>query len=100
MPEEIHSAPKAATKKPKPAELMMHVKIYAPYRVYFDGEAESVSGVNNTGPFDILPKHHNFMALLPPGEIIVRTPHGEEKIRISRGIMHVKADKVIVFLDV
>lgn len=78
----------------------MHVKVYAPFKVYFDGIAESISAANDTGPFDILPKHHNFMTLLSECEIIVRAAGREEKIEITRGIMHVKADKVIVFLDV
>jgi F0F1-type ATP synthase epsilon subunit len=52
------------------------------------------------GPFDILPKHHNFITLLTACEIVVRTKTNEEKIRIQAGIMHVKADSVVVFLDV
>jgi F0F1-type ATP synthase epsilon subunit len=78
----------------------MHVKVYAPFKVYFDGEALSISAVNDTGPFDILTKHHNFMTLINTCEIVVRTDKGEEKIPIQRGIMHVKKDEVIVFLDV
>jgi F0F1-type ATP synthase epsilon subunit len=78
----------------------MHVKVYAPFKVYFDGLAQSISAVNDTGPFDILPKHHNFMTLINSGEVIVRTENGEEKFKISHGIMHVKADDVVVFLDV
>lgn len=78
----------------------MYVKVHAPYKVYFDGIADSISAINDTGPFDILPRHHNFMTLLAPGDVIVRSEHGEEKFTISRGIMHVKANRVIVFLDV
>jgi F0F1-type ATP synthase epsilon subunit len=78
----------------------MHVKVHAPFKVYFDGLAESISAVNATGPFDILPKHHNFMTLLSQGDIIVRSGSNEEKIPITRGIMHVKTDEIIVFLDV
>ena len=78
----------------------MHVKVYSPFKVYFNGEALSISASNDTGPFDILPRHHNFMTLLSAGEIIIRNSRGEEKFRIARGIMHVKADQVIVFLDV
>lgn len=78
----------------------MYIKVYAPFKTYFDGIAESISAVNDTGPFDILPQHHNFMTLLGAGDIFVRTERGEEKFTISRGIMHVKADRVIVFLDV
>ena len=78
----------------------MHVKVYAPFKTYFDGDAQSISAVNDTGPFDILPKHHNFMTLLSPCDVVVRTATEEERISITRGVMHVKADKVVVFLDV
>ncbi len=81
-------------------EGQMHIKVYAPFKIYFDGMAKSISAVNDTGPFDILPKHHNFMTLLNAGDIIVRSESGEEKVSISHGIMHVKADRVVVFLDV
>lgn len=85
---------------PEPGKGTMYVKIYAPYKVYYEGEAKSISAVNQTGPFDILPKHHNFITLVTACEIVVQTPTGEEKIRIQNGIMHVKADSVVVFLDV
>lgn len=98
MPEE--PAKPTVKDRPKPPEGQMHVKVYAPFKVYFDGNATSISAVNDTGPFDILTKHHNFMTLLNPGDIIVRGDKGEEKVAIQRGIMHVKADEVIVFLDV
>lgn len=78
----------------------MHVKVYAPFKVYFDGDAQSISAVNDTGPFDILPRHHNFMTLINTGDVIVRSDKGEEKVPVQRGIMHVKADEVVVFLDV
>jgi len=78
----------------------MHIKVYSPYKSYFDDEGESISAVNATGPFDILPQHHRFMTLLSPCEIVIRSKQREEKIRISGGLMHVKADQVTVFLDI
>jgi F0F1-type ATP synthase epsilon subunit len=79
---------------------VMHVKVYSPFKVYFDQNAYSISGENATGPFDILPHHHNFITLLKPGELVLRTEAGEPKVRIAGGIMQVKADEVTVFLDV
>lgn len=79
---------------------MMHIKVYAPFKTYYDDLGTSISAINETGPFDILPQHHNFMTLLSPGDVIVRSNDDEKKIEITRGIMHVKADRVIVFLDV
>ncbi|HWB38910.1 MAG TPA: hypothetical protein VG604_01595 [Candidatus Saccharimonadales bacterium] len=82
-------------------ELSMHVKIHSPFHDYYDAQAFSVTAENATGPFDILPKHHNFITLLNPCEMMIRTvDKGEQRIRISGGIMHVKADQVVVFLDV
>jgi F0F1-type ATP synthase epsilon subunit len=78
----------------------MHIKVYSPYKVYYDNEGESISAVNATGPFDILPQHHRFMTLLSPCELLIRAKKREEKIRISGGLMHVKADQVTVFLDI
>lgn len=79
----------------------MAVKVYSPFKVYFDGVALSVSAASQTGDFDILPKHHNFITLLVPCDLIVRLEKGDDQtIPINGGIMHVKADQVTVFLDV
>lgn len=79
---------------------MMAVKVYAPFKVYFEGEAYSVSAVNDVGPFDILPRHHNFLCMLVPCMLAIETPKGRQTIKISRALMHVKADRVVVFVDV
>jgi F0F1-type ATP synthase epsilon subunit len=78
----------------------MHIKVYSPFKTYFNDDGFSISGENKNGPFDILPHHHNFMTLLNACELIVRMPQGTKKIRISSGLMHVKADRVTVFLDI
>ena len=76
------------------------LKVYSPFKIYFDEPAISISAVNDTGPFDILGKHHNFMTLINPCDLVVMTARGEQKITIQKGIMHVKTDEVTVFLDV
>lgn len=91
-----------SVKKPKDdlKDLRLHIKVYSPFKTYFDDEALSISAENDTGPFDVLPKHHNFMSLLNPCDLIIRLPSKEQRIRITRGIMHVRKDRVTVFLDV
>lgn len=79
---------------------LMTIKVYAPFRVYFEGEGHSISGVNETGPFDILPHHHNFLCMLVPCELVIITPYETKRIKISHALMHVKAEKVTVFVDV
>ena len=84
------------------AQTSMLVKVHSPFQDYFEGQAFSVSAVNATGPFDVLPQHHSFISLLTPCELVIRTEKASDnrRISISGGIMQVKADKVIVFLDV
>jgi len=79
----------------------MAVKVYAPFKIYFEGDAYSVSAVNGVGPFDILPRHHNFLCMLVPCNLVIQPVQGEQKtIKIHRALMHVKADRVVVFVDV
>lgn len=98
--EQSQAAAEYNTKTDDIGKLTMSVKVHSPFKIYYDGAAFSISGANATGPFDILPRHHNFISLLDACELSVRTEKGEEKIQIAGGIMHVKADQVIVFLDV
>lgn len=101
LEQEQAQAVKEYSKTEKNGQLSMQVKVYSPFNDYYEGSAFSLSAENATGPFDILPKHHNFISLLSACEVIVRTVNkGEQRIRISGGLMHVKADRVIVFLDV
>jgi F0F1-type ATP synthase epsilon subunit len=76
------------------------VKVYAPFKVYFEGEAHALSAVNEVGPFDILPGHRNFLCMLVPCNLAVHTPSGKQNIKISRALMHVKANHITVFVDV
>ena len=84
-----------ANKKPT-----IEVKIYAPFQVYYEGEAYSLSAVNDVGPFDVLPGHHNFLCMLVPCVIKIDTPKGVKKVKINRALLHVKADHISVFVDV
>ena len=98
--DEIAAAKKQQASNDRPT---MHIKVYSPFKTYFDEDGYSISGKNATGPFDILPHHHNFMTLLGACELSIRpvnTPPEEQRIRISGGLMHVKADQVTVFLDI
>lgn len=79
----------------------MNVKIYAPFNTYFEGPANSLSAANKTGAFDVLPHHKNFMTLLAPCTVTVRAQNKQDfNLKVSRGVMHVKADRVTVFLDI
>ncbi len=89
----------------KLADGYFHCKVYSPYQTYFEGYVKSISAENDTGPFDILAHHHNFLTLLKPCEIVIRNiedmpSDNEEVIKIARAIMQVKPHEVVVFLDI
>ena len=96
----VETAADLKSKAKAPIAHDMHIKLYSPFRTYFDDRALSLSAVNDTGPFDILPGHRNFMTLVSPCEVVIRTEAGESKIKIARAVMHVKANDIVVFLDV
>jgi F0F1-type ATP synthase epsilon subunit len=77
------------------------VEIISPSRTYLKARVLSISASNDTGPFDVLAQHHNFISLLNPGTMVVRLEDGrQENISISQGFLCVRDGKVFVFLDV
>lgn len=85
----------------EPVTGQLLVKIYTPFHTYFEGDALSLTAVNESGTFDILPGHHNFITMLLPCDVTIDTPRsGKQVLAILRGLLHVRKDKVIIFLDV
>lgn len=73
----------------------------APFHVYFEGEADVVTATNKIGEFDILPGHADFFSMLIPGEVIVRKGDDEPVVfTIRNGIMTVRDNKVMVFVNI
>jgi F0F1-type ATP synthase epsilon subunit len=89
----------AEASKAKAHHETLQVKVWSPFHAYYDGIARSISGINSTGPFDILPQHHNFITLLNKCDLVLQTKEGEVKIRISGGIMQVHRNTVTVYLE-
>lgn len=54
------------------AQNFLNVKILSPTQTIFEGEVLSVSSVNSTGKFDILPYHANFITLISKNPVILR----------------------------
>jgi F0F1-type ATP synthase epsilon subunit len=67
--------------------------------VQYEGQADSVSAVNQVGPFDILEEHEWFVSQID-GEVVVK--HREKvclKSNISRGMCVVKNNIVTIYTD-
>ena len=79
----------------------INLKIQAPFKVYYEGQASSISAVNATGPFDILPGHKNFITLVKQCTVRVRQESKDDfTLDINHGVMHVRANQVVLFLDI
>jgi F0F1-type ATP synthase epsilon subunit len=69
-------------------------------KIIYQGEASSVSSVNERGKFDILPQHSNFISLVKD-YLIIRGKDGKStEIKIDNGIIRVHKDKVDIYIGI
>ena len=71
----------------------------APFHIYYEGPASSVSALNKVGSFDILPGHADFFSVLEPCEVIIETGAEPVKFNLSNGIVAVRDDEVMLFAN-
>jgi len=81
-----------------PADL--HVIARAPFELYYEGPASAVSATNRVGNFDILPEHADFFSMLRPGKVIIETDKEPLEIDASNGIITVRDNRVLLFLNI
>lgn len=86
--------------KKSEAAPQIHVIARAPFKLYYDGPAYSLSAANAIGKFDVLPGHADFFSMLQPGEVYIEPVEGEPVIfDVSNGIVTVRADEVMLFAN-
>lgn len=72
----------------------------SPFHVYYEGKALAVSAANKVGKFDILPGHADMFSVMSPGEIIIETDTEPVAFDINSGIVTVRSDEVLMFINV
>lgn len=79
----------------------LNVIARAPFKVYYEGEAESVTATNKVGRFDVLPGHADFFSVLKPGEIVIELTEDKDPVTfmITNGIVTVRDDEVMLFVN-
>ncbi len=77
----------------------LHVVIVTGDRAVYDDIAERVIAPALEGQISILLNHAPMLALLEPGELIVRHSDGEESLAIGGGLIEVSDNQVIVLAD-
>ena len=78
---------------------ILNVIARAPFHIYYEGPAKSVSATNKVGDFDVLPGHADFFSVLEPGEVIIETESEPISFSLSNGIIAVRDDEVMLFAN-
>lgn len=79
---------------------LLKVKVIDRTGVVYDGEADSLSSVNDKGPFDVLEQHARFISLIKK-ELVIRKKGSQNKlIPVSNGVLRVYGEKVEIFLGI
>jgi F0F1-type ATP synthase epsilon subunit len=77
----------------------LKVTARSPFHVFYEGDAKSVSAVNPVGQFDILSGHADFFSVLSPGEVTIETSGNPITFGISNGIIAVRDNEVMLFVN-
>lgn len=86
-------------KKPSTTE-KLRVIARAPFHVYYDGEANSISGENPVGKFSVLPGHADFFSMLTPGPVEIIDDETVTSFNLESGLITVKQNEVYLFVNV
>ncbi len=79
---------------------VLRVIARAPFHVYYEGQAQALSAKNKVGDFDILPGHADMFSVLQPCDIVIETDDEPVVFTINSGIITVRSDEVMLFVDV
>lgn len=69
-------------------------------KALFDNMVYTVTSVNESGVFDILPFHTNFITLISKYVIFDRGLSSERKFDLEKGVLYVMSNKVDVYIGI
>lgn len=86
----------------QPTNSALKIIARAPFHVYYEGEAVSLSASNSVGPFDVLPGHADFFSILAPCEVSIDNGKDKEPVQfeIRNGILTVRDNEVMLFANI
>lgn len=82
------------------ATTRLNVIARAPFHKYYEGPAHMVSATNPVGNFDILPGHADFFSVMSPGRVVIETDKDAVSFEITNGIVTVRGDEVVLFVNI
>ena len=81
------------------SEEKIKVKVRNRTRVLFDDYVKAVTSKNDTGVFDILPTHANFISLISTPLILRKLDGQKQEIKFTNGILKVKDNSIHCYID-
>lgn len=84
---------------PAPVLDHIHVMVRNRKQLLFEGDVKAVTSKNDTGVFDILPEHSNFISVLKESITLHKMDGTEQKIALNNGVIKVKDSGVRIYID-
>jgi F0F1-type ATP synthase epsilon subunit len=81
----------------QPAQI--NVVARSPFHVFYEGPAYSLSASNKVGSFDILPGHADFFSMLTKCTVVIDTNDEQVSFEAYNGMLTVKNDSVMLFVN-
>lgn len=78
----------------------LYITIKSPDKTVFSGEGVALSSVNDVGPFDVLPRHENFISILGKKVVIFQEKNNKQEFEIEKGIIKARQNRVQIFLGI
>ena len=86
-------------KIPISAAEKIHVRVRNRIKLLFDDDVTAVTSKNDTGIFDVLPEHANFISLISSPLILRKLDGQKQEIPFTNGIIKVKDNAVYCYID-
>jgi F0F1-type ATP synthase epsilon subunit len=77
---------------------VFEITIRSKEKLLYKGVGKTISSENEEGPFDVLYSHANFISLIFNYIIIDRGLPTELSFQLEKGVVHVAADKIQVYV--
>jgi F0F1-type ATP synthase epsilon subunit len=77
----------------------IHVIVRNRNQILFNDDVKSLTSKNDTGIFDVLPEHSNFISLIGGSIIIGKLDGQKQEIPVKNGVIKVKDNAIYCYID-
>lgn len=82
------------------ANQALHLTIIDAEKKVYDGDIKAFSSKNDSGPFDILPFHANFISIIHENIVIHEASKNKKEIPIKTAVLKALENNLTVFLGI